>query len=92
MFGPLMGPENRFEKLHLHCQECFAVLMEVVSEGQAAGDFKQGSAEVLAYTAWTMVHGIAHLAIDGQLELEKFGSMENMMGLLSQTLFTGLSA
>lgn len=92
MFGPLMGSDNEFENLHLHCQECFAVLMEVVSEGQAAGVFKPGNGELLAYTAWTMVHGIAHLAIDGQLQVEKFGDLTTMKQLLSQTLFTGLKA
>jgi AcrR family transcriptional regulator len=92
MFGPLMSAECRHQGLHLHCRECFAVLMEVISEGQAAGIFKSGNPEVLANTAWTMVHGVAHLAIDGQLDPERFGNVTNMLEMLGNHLIDGLKA
>lgn len=92
MFGPLMAEDSPYEDLSLHCQECFAVLMEVISEGQAAGVFKMGNAEIMAKTAWTMVHGVAHLAIDGQLESERFGNLENLLSLLGEHLIEGLKA
>jgi len=92
MFGPLMAEENSYENLSLHCQECFAALMEVVSEGQAAGIFKAGNAEIMAKTAWSMVHGVAHLAIDGQLESERFGNSEILLSLFGDHLIEGLKA
>ena len=92
MFGPLMSAECKNESLHLHCQECFAVLLEVLSEGQAAGVFKTGNTELLANTTWTMVHGVAHLAIDGQLDPERFGTLNNMLEMLGNHLIDGIGA
>lgn len=89
MFGPLMA-ESQHEGLHLHCQECFAALMVVISEGQAAGVFKPGNTQIMAKTAWTMVHGIAHLALDQQLNSEWFGDSDTMVRMLSEHLVEGL--
>jgi hypothetical protein len=66
--------------------------MEVISEGQAANVFKPESAEIMAKTAWTMVHGVAHLAIDGQLDSERFGDCQVMLPLMGDHLIDGLKA
>ena len=91
MFGPLMASEDEHEGLHLHCRECFAVLMDVISEGQAAGVFKSGNTEELAKLTWTMVHGIAHLAIDNQLKSEGYGGRYEMLRMLGHHLVEGLA-
>lgn len=92
MFGPLMTSENHNEELSSPCQECFGVLLGVITAGQEAGVFRSGPPEVLSKTAWAMVHGVAHLALDGQLNYEKFGNLEQMLHMLCGHLYDGLKA
>lgn len=90
MFGPLMGPDNGYESLDLHCQACFEILLTTIAEAQADGALKAGDTMLLGKTAWALVHGIAHLALDGQLDLEQFGGLDPFVNMLSDNLLDGL--
>ena len=48
--------------------------------------YTRSNAELMAKTAWTMVHGVAHLAIDGQLDFEPYGNLETMLGLMGENM------
>jgi len=48
-------------------QCCFQTLLGFVRDSQAANQMPAGDPEPLAYQAWSLVHGIAKLANDGQL-------------------------
>ena len=41
--------------------------MSAISEGQRAGQVRDGDPEELAVSAWALVHGLSALIIDGQL-------------------------
>ena len=47
----------------------FQVLLECVAAAQRSGDLPAGELMPLAWTAWSLVHGIAKLAISGNLPL-----------------------
>lgn len=48
-------------------EESFATLLGFVKGGQEAGRLPSGDLQEMALLAWTMVHGIAKLAITGRL-------------------------
>jgi AcrR family transcriptional regulator len=95
MFGPMMRKEEEHPDLKLSCQECFGLLLAVIEAGQADGVFRAGDPEVLGTAAWSTVHGIAHLALDGQLPPRTEASFESVSKLLravGDLLIDGLKA
>jgi AcrR family transcriptional regulator len=42
-------------------------LVECIAAGQAAGEVRAGDPRALSVSAWSMVHGLAMLLVDGQL-------------------------
>lgn len=58
----------------------FSALVALVAACQQAGELRRGDTEQLARMAWSLVHGIAELAVAGQLgvegaaELARFGT------------------
>jgi AcrR family transcriptional regulator len=50
-------------------EDAFRVLLDCVVETQQAGDLRAGDPLPLAWTAWSLVHGIAKLATGGNLPL-----------------------
>ena len=45
----------------------FRVLLDCIAAAQLSGDLPQGDPMPLAFTAWSLVHGISRLAISGNL-------------------------
>jgi len=50
-------------------ENAFRVLLDCVTAAQESGDLPQGNPLPLAWTAWSLVHGIAKLAAGGNLPL-----------------------
>ena len=50
--------------------EAFRVLLACIADGQSAGELPAGDPHPLALVAWSLVHGIAKLAIAGRLPFE----------------------
>jgi AcrR family transcriptional regulator len=48
-------------------QESFEVLREQVAEGVRRGRLRKGDPDELSLAAWSMVHGLSQLFVDGQL-------------------------
>ena len=71
-------------------EEAFATLLNFVKDCQEAGRLPSGDLREMALLAWTMVHGIAKLAITGRLpfrsrsEVLRFGEF-----VIDQSLPTG---
>ncbi len=54
----------------------FRVLLECITAGQQSGDLPAGDVLPIAWTAWSLVHGIAKLAISGNLPLNARSTIE----------------
>jgi AcrR family transcriptional regulator len=70
------------------------VLVSAVERGQAAGEIRKAPARDLALAAWSLVHGLAMLAVDGQLVNRGFSTEEpvKLARELVQQLYLGLRA
>jgi hypothetical protein len=47
--------------------EAYRVLRDTVAEGIAAGALRPGDADQLSLAAWSLVHGLGMLIVEGQL-------------------------
>ncbi len=54
----------------------FRVLLDCIAAAQQSGDLPTGDVLPLAWTAWSLVHGIAKLAISGNLPLNARATIE----------------
>lgn len=61
-------------RLHDAAMETFGILLHLLQEGQRDGSFRPVAISALAAAGWAQVHGLAMLAIDGQLLEEKVGT------------------
>ena len=61
---------------HIAGQNAFQVLLDSVAAAQRSGDLPATELMPLAWTAWSLVHGIAKLAISGNLPLTARATIE----------------
>jgi AcrR family transcriptional regulator len=71
-------------------ENAFQVLLDCVVAAQASGDLSAGDPLPLAWTAWSLVHGIAKLAISGNLPLSRRATLE-FTRRATQGLFEGIA-
>ncbi len=91
MFGTLRARSEEVPDLKTACDEGYEVLLGTIREGQSAGVFREGDVELLAVAAWSQVHGMAHLAIDGVLEKKRPGeSLEELAESVGELVLSGL--
>jgi AcrR family transcriptional regulator len=67
MFGKAHVDKSRYPELEAAAKDAFTVLLATIQQGVDGGMFRKAPPMVLAMTAWSLVHGFASLAIDGQL-------------------------
>ncbi|POF63051.1 TetR family transcriptional regulator [Novacetimonas maltaceti] len=60
--------------LHDAAMETFGILLRFLEEGRRDGSFRPVAVNALAAACWAQVHGLAMLAINGQLLEEKVGA------------------
>ncbi|MEJ5117492.1 TetR/AcrR family transcriptional regulator [Gluconobacter cerinus] len=60
--------------LHATAMGTFGILLQLLKNGQQDGSFRLITINALAAAGWAQVHGLAMLAISGQLLEEKVGS------------------
>ncbi len=76
---------------HDHVGEnAFLVLLNCIKAAQVGGDLPAGDPMPLALTAWSLVHGIAKLAIGGNLQLDRKATIA-FTHKAAQTLFGGMA-
>ncbi len=73
MFGPDRVNNPGYPSLMEASQRSFATLVNVITEGQMLGILRSGDPQHLAWGAWSLVHGLSLLLIDGQLPISKDG-------------------
>ena len=68
MFGSEVPDKAEHPALKAAGERTFALLVQAIAECQAAGQVRRGSPEDLAVAAWSIVHGLAALLVDGKLK------------------------
>jgi AcrR family transcriptional regulator len=71
-------------------QAAFRVLLGSITDAQRSGDLPGGDPLPLAWTAWSLVHGIAKLAISGNLPLDAPATLE-FTRKATQSLFRAIA-
>ncbi len=72
-------------------EQAFATLLGYVEACQSEGILPSGDAKPFALLAWSMVHGVAKLAISGQLPMTKAADVLNFTDAATGALTRGLA-
>lgn len=68
MFGSEVPDKAVHPALEAAATHTFGLLVQAITECQEAGQVRSGDAQVLAVAAWSIVHGLAALLVDGKLK------------------------
>lgn len=68
MFGGMIDDRRATEAVHAAGKEAYGLLHATVAEGLARGELRGPDADTVAAAAWSMVHGLSMLLIDGALQ------------------------
>jgi len=92
MFGPHFARPALHEGLSTEGSNAFGLLVQSIIQGQQMGVLREGEPLPLALGAWSLVHGLASLLVDGVLEHAGQGADKAEALALFQTrlLFEGL--
>jgi AcrR family transcriptional regulator len=91
MFGAYGADEETHPSLAKASRQAFMVLMNVIVMGQSAGVMRTGEPQQLAQAAWSLVHGLAMLLLDGQLPVTESRAFESLSGFIVRILIEGLA-
>jgi AcrR family transcriptional regulator len=97
MFGRHQAEQTSHPERSQAGEQAFQILLTVVESGQSAGVVRSGDAMQLAWVAWAMVHGLAMLLIDGQLQLplsqttDQIEEITALSAFVTHILITGLA-
>ncbi|WP_158260662.1 TetR-like C-terminal domain-containing protein [Pleurocapsa sp. CCALA 161] len=80
---------NQYPQLAQASNNAFNVLLDVIKAGQAAKVF---NAQQLAHVCWSLVHGVAMLAIDNQFMSNDRTSVVELAQIATKTVSKGISA
>lgn len=82
---------NQYPELAQASNNAFNVLLDVIEAGQAAKVFNAQDAQQLARVCWSLVHGIAMLAIDNQFMSYDRTSIMELAQIATKTVSKGIS-
>lgn len=88
MFGPELANRERHPTLARAGDAAFSVLTATLRRGQEAGAMRGGSVRDQAVAAWSLVHGLTMLFIDGWLGV--MGGSSSEAGRYAQTVTEAL--
>lgn len=89
MFGREVANRERHLPLRQAASETFGTLVSAIEKGQGTGLIRGGDPRELSMAAWSMVHGLAALLVDGQLS-PGTQAIEVLASRVLQWLFVGL--
>ncbi len=89
MFGRVAADRSAHQGLMEAAGEAFGLLVAAIRDCQAAGTVRDGNPEELALCAWSATHGLAALAVDGQLH-ERAGEMGGLAQAMTANVYFGL--
>jgi AcrR family transcriptional regulator len=90
MFGNFRGEQVPHPERAQAGWQAFQVLLDRIEAGQAAEVVRAGDAMQLAWVAWSMVHGVAMLLIDGRLPIAQVEEIDKFARFVNHTLVKGL--
>ena len=90
MFSTFRVDHSVYPSLNGAAEKAFAVMVEAIVDGQAAGIIQSGHPQQLAWVAWSLVHGLALLLIEQQLPIVDEPEILSVAHLATQTLVRGL--
>ena len=92
MFSGLLTGPGRPDTLQAAAEAAFGLLVGIVETGQRAEVLREGDPVRLAVAAWTMMHGLAVILVEGQLSPLAVGaeSPEHAAGVLAEILYAGV--
>src|SRR6516225_2039245 len=85
----LHSDEDRHAEYAASGKEAFATLLNIIVECQQSGALQEGDSQKISFIMWSMVHGIAKLAISHQLPFGNADLLEftdTVFGVLSSGL------
>jgi AcrR family transcriptional regulator len=89
MFGPELADRSAHPSLAEAAAEAFRLLVAAIAACQKAGFAREGDPEELAVTAWSTVHGLSALIVNGQLGA-RGAPIDDLGERVTQNLFLGL--
>ncbi|AFY76291.1 transcriptional regulator [Pleurocapsa sp. PCC 7327] len=92
MFRYSQKDEGQYPALSEAATTAFMMLVNVIIEGQKAGAFREENPKGLAWVAWSLVHGLAMLLVDGQIKVPENSTVEALASFTTQMLTEGLQA
>jgi AcrR family transcriptional regulator len=92
MFHPEVADRSDEPSLDQAAQAAYQLLLDVVHAAQAAGEIRADDTRDLALGAWSLVHGLAALAVDCQLANKGFSSTDPvaLADALTDQLYRGM--
>jgi len=90
MFGDRIGEPEAHPGLEAAGRRAFAPLEEAIRAGLASARMRGDDPEAMILLAWSSVHGLATLLLEGKVPLE--GDASRLAGRLARVLFAGLEA
>jgi AcrR family transcriptional regulator len=92
MFAAELGDKRRYPGLLAEDQAVFDLLRAAIQAAQRAAELPAGDPVRMGMVAWSMLHGVAALAVDGQLERAgvRVEQLEEFAGRVIGTALAGL--
>jgi AcrR family transcriptional regulator len=84
-------PVDRYPLLSASAKRAFSVLVALVEAAQGEGSLPRGDPFALACTAWSLVHGVAKLAIARRLPFHSEPEILRFAARAIQTLYDGMA-
>jgi AcrR family transcriptional regulator len=93
MFGAELGDKRRYRELLEADQAVFDLLCGAIARAQAQGELPAGEPVSMGLVAWSMLHGVTALVVDGQLERAgvREDQLEEFAGRVIRTSTAGLT-
>lgn len=86
MFGPEIPDKRAYAALHRSSMAAYDALRSALRACAAAGLFEAEEIEIRAMRSWSLVHGMASLFIDGQLNVDDVIGREMFLGRVGAVL------
>jgi len=90
MFGQRMVERKRFPELYQSSNSSFAMLRNNMQRGLDENVFKPLPVELLTTTAWSLVHGLSMLCIDGLVNYPSSNDLDTLAQTVTRLLADGL--
>jgi len=88
MYGKEALARDDLPELRDSAKALFNQFADVIRAYQRSGTIKRGDPQALAYVAWSAVHGLASLVIDGQIQ--GTDDIDGLIRLTTKTLSDGM--